>query len=263
MLERKPIFPHVIEMNHQAGQRLGCNVYLIYDGPDWALIDIGYDDTVEEIVELIRQLDFPLSACRTVIATHADVDHVQGLAQVKALFKTTATGHPLAAQPLAQGDAVHTFAKIPAQDIDLEMPPVTLDRLVEDGDVIEVGSLRLEVWHTPGHTDSQLAFRLGNLLFSGDNIYRDGCVGAIDAHHGSDIPAFIESLERIRQSDVEWLLPSHGPIFRKDDALLERTIHRLRGYQSMADFGTCATHWPLMEEWDRELAEGRFPQTSG
>ena len=68
---------------------------------------------------------------------------------------------------------------------------------------------------------------MGKLLFSGDNIYRDGCVGAIDAHHGSDIPAFIKSLQRIRESDVEWLLPSHGPIFRKDNALLDKAIERL------------------------------------
>ena len=47
MLTRKPIFPHVIEMNHQAGQRLGCNVYLLYDGNDWILIDVGFEDTVD------------------------------------------------------------------------------------------------------------------------------------------------------------------------------------------------------------------------
>jgi glyoxylase-like metal-dependent hydrolase (beta-lactamase superfamily II) len=98
------------------------------------------------------------------------------------------------------------------------------------------------------------------LLLSGDNIYRDGCVGVIDAHHGSDIQAFLRSLRRIRASDVEWLLPSHGPIFRKDNTLLDRTIARLEGYLHMADFGTCAIDWPLLDEWDRELAEGRMPE---
>ena len=73
MLQRKPVFPHVIEMNYQAGQVLGCNVYFVYDADEWLLIDIGYDDTVEEIIELIRQLDFPLSQFKTLIATHADV----------------------------------------------------------------------------------------------------------------------------------------------------------------------------------------------
>lgn len=259
MLSRRPLFPHVIELNHAAGHRIGCCVYLVYDGEDWLLIDIGFTDTVDEIVELIRQLDFPLSKCITLVATHADADHVQGLARAKQLLKTGATGHPLAAKPLAEGDRLKTFAEIEAHDIDLEMPPVELDRLVDEGDKIEVGSLELEVWHTPGHTDSQLAFRLDDLLFSGDNIYRDGCVGAIDAHHGSDIPQFISSLKRIRDSDIKWLLPSHGPVFRKDDAQLDATIARLEGYLSMADFGTCATSWPLMDEWDEELLEGRMP----
>jgi glyoxylase-like metal-dependent hydrolase (beta-lactamase superfamily II) len=139
------------------------------------------------------------------------------------------------------------------------MPPVKLDQLIDEGHVLEVGDLKVEVWHTPGHTDSQLSFRLNNLLLSGDNIYRDGCVGAIDAHHGSDLPAFLNSLARIRESDVEWLLPSHGPIFRKDDALLDQTIQRLESYLHMADWGTCAIDWPLMDEWERELAEGKMP----
>jgi hydroxyacylglutathione hydrolase len=259
MVERKPVFPHVIEINHQAGQRIGCNVYLVYDGSEWLLIDVGFEDTIDEIVELIRQLDFPLSHCKMLIATHADVDHIQGLAKINQLLKTKIVGHRLAAEPLATGDRIKTFAEIAAQNIHLEMPPVKLDQLIDEGDKVSLGSLRLEVWHTPGHTDSQLSFRLGDLLFSGDNIYRDGCVGAIDAHHGSDIPAFIKSLKRIRASDVRWLLPSHGPIFRKNDALLDKAIARLEGYLHMADFGTCAVDWPLMDQWDEELAAGKMP----
>jgi glyoxylase-like metal-dependent hydrolase (beta-lactamase superfamily II) len=260
MIERKPVFPHVIEMNVQAGQRLGCNVYLVFDGPEWLLIDVGYDDTVDEIVELIRQMDFPLSQCKTLVATHADVDHIQGLAKINQVLKTKIIGHRLAAEPLATGDRIKTFAEIAAQDIHLDMPPVKLDALIDEGDKVRLGNVELEVWHTPGHTDSQLSFRLGDLLFSGDNIYRDGCVGAIDAHHGSDIPAFIASLRRIRASDVKWLLPSHGPIFRKDNALLDQAIARLESYLHMADFGTCAVDWPLMDEFDRELAAGKMPQ---
>ncbi len=259
MLERKPVFPNVIEINHQSGHILGCNVYLVFDEDEWLLIDIGYDETVDEIIELIRQLDFPLSKCKTLIATHADVDHIQGLARAKQALRTTVSAHPLAAEPLAKGDRLLTFAEIAAQGIDLEMPAVTVDNLINDGDTVKVGKLQLEVWLTPGHTNSQLAFRFGDLLFSGDNIYRDGCVGAIDAHHGSDLKQFVLSLRRIRDSDVQWLLPSHGPIFRKDNDRLDSTIARLEGYLHMADFGTCAADWPLMDEWEKEIAEGKFP----
>jgi glyoxylase-like metal-dependent hydrolase (beta-lactamase superfamily II) len=140
------------------------------------------------------------------------------------------------------------------------LPAVKTERLIREGDKIAVGGLQLEVWNTPGHTNSQLAFRLGNLLFSSDNIYRDGGVGAIDAHHGSDLPAFIKSLKRIRDSSVEWLLPSHGPIFRKDKAMLDKTLARLETYLHMPDFGTCAIDWPLMDEWEKEIALGTLPE---
>jgi hydroxyacylglutathione hydrolase len=260
MLDRKPIFPNVIELNHQAGHIIGCNVYLVYDQQEWILIDIGYEDTVEEIIDLIREMDFPLSQCKTLVATHADVDHIQGLAHAKQLLRTTVTSHPLARRPLEQGDKLLTFAEIEPHHIQLAMPPVKVDQTIENGEAIRVGALQLEVWHTPGHTDSQLSFRLRDLLFSGDNIYRDGCVGAIDAHHGSDLPQFIRSLQRIRASDVQWLLPSHGPIFRKDNQLLDKTLARLNTYLHMPDFGTCAIDWPLMDEFERELAEGRMPE---
>ena len=260
MLQRNPVFSHVIEMNYQAGEVLGCNVYIVYDGNDWLMIDIGYAEVVDNIIELIRQLDFPLSQCTALVATHADVDHVQGLAAASQTLKSPVIAHALAADALENGDRLKTFAKIAAQNIDLAMPPVHVDRRVDEGDRIQVGSCELEVWHTPGHTDGQLSFRMGNLLFSGDNIFRDGCVGAIDAHHGSNIQDFIKSLERIRQSNVEWLLPSHGPIFRKDDELLSATIERLGSYLHMADFGTCAIDWPLEDEWEREVSEGQMPE---
>ena len=227
---------------------------------EWILIDIGYDDTVEEIVEIIRQLDFPFAHCKAILATHADVDHVQGLAKLKRILKAPVLAHPEAVDALTTGDRLSTFAEIPAQDIQLDMPPVGVDGHLNDGDVVTVGDLKLDVWWTPGHTNAQLAFRMNKLLLSGDNIYRDGCVGAIEAHHGSDIVKFIESLERIRDADLEWLLPSHGPAFRHDKTFLNQTIERVKSYQHMADFGTCAVDWPLIDQWEKELAEGKPPQ---
>jgi glyoxylase-like metal-dependent hydrolase (beta-lactamase superfamily II) len=259
MLQPKPIFPNVIEVNHQLGHVLGCNVYVIYSQGKWVMIDIGYEDAVDEIVELIRDLDFPFSQCKALIATHADVDHIQGLAKAKQIFKAEVAAHKLAAEPLRTGDPIKTFARIDAQNINMQMPPVEVEQLLEDGDIINFGELSLEVWLTPGHTDSQLSFRLGDLLFSGDNIYRDGGVGAIDAHHGSDLVAFVSSLKRIRESDVKWLLPSHGPIFRKDNQLLDAVIARVEGYQHMADFGTCAVDWPLMDQFEEDIKNGVMP----
>ena len=258
MVERRYVFPGVIEMNVQARRRLGVNIYLIDGGSEYALIDVGFLDELDEVLQLIRQMNFSLSACKYIIATHADADHTQGLARARDVLKCKVLAHPKSVAPLQDGDEVMTYARIDAQNIHIPMPRCKVDTTIDEGDVLTIGDKSLEVWSTPGHTAGQLAFRMGNLLFSGDNIFRDGCVGVIDAHHGSNLVEFMASLDRIRRCDAEFLLPSHGPIFRKDNALLEATIARLEGFTHMADFGTCAVDWPLLDNWEDELATGKL-----
>jgi glyoxylase-like metal-dependent hydrolase (beta-lactamase superfamily II) len=207
-------------------------------------------------------MDYNLSRCLMIIATHADADHVQGVARAKEILKTKVAAHALSVEPLETGDEIQTYATIKAQKIELPMPPCKIDMLLAEKDEIAVGKNRLQVWHTPGHTPGHLALKMGRLLFSGDNIYKDGCVGVIDAHHGSNIPEFILSLKRILADDSEFLLPSHGPVFRRDNKVIQRTINRLTEYQYMPDFGTCAVGWPLLDEWEKEILSGRMPDFS-
>lgn len=260
MRHRKYLFPGVIELNLQAAQPFGVNLYLIDGGTEWALIDVGTEDTLDDVIELIRKMDFPLSKCKLLIATHADADHVQGLAKARERLKAKSAAHPAAAKALEAGDAVQTYASIPAQNFEMPMPKCKIDVKLKEGDEIKVGTAALTVWHTPGHTPGQLCFKFGNLLFSGDNIYKDGCVGAIDAHHGSHLPDFIRSLARIRDADAEFLLPSHGPVFRNERGILQNAIDRLTKYQHMADFGTCTVSWPLEDEWKRDILAGKMPE---
>lgn len=262
MLARKYLFPNVIEFNYQAGRRLGVNVYLIDGGSEFILIDIGYLETVDEIIELIRKMDFNLSHCKMVVATHADADHIQGIARARELLRTKVAAHPLTVEPLETGDTIMTYAAIKAQNFEIPMPRCPVDIVLNEGDTIEVGTQKVNVWHTPGHTAGQLSFKLGNLLFSGDNIYKDSCVGVIDAHHGSNLPEYITSLKRILKDDAEYLLPSHGPVFRRDNRIIQKAIDRLTQYQYMADFGTCAIAWPLLDEWEADVIAGRMPDFS-
>ncbi len=259
MVERRFVFPGVIEMNVQARRRLGVNIYLLDGGSEYALLDVGFLDELGDVLELVRKMNYSLSACKMILVSHADVDHTQGLARARDVLKCPVYAHPSTVVPLETGDEISTFARIDAQDIKMEMPRCKVDKTINEGDVLTIGTLKLEVWSTPGHTPGQLTFRLGNLLFSGDNLFRDGSVGAIDAHHGSDLLAYVASLQRIKNSDVEFLLPSHGPIFRKDNAQIEATIARLESYMHLADFGTCAVDWPLLDEWEDELAVGTLP----
>jgi len=262
MLKRKYLFPNVIELNYQAGRRLGVNVYLIDGGSEFILIDIGFEDSLDTIVDLLRKMDFNLSNCKMIIATHADADHIQGSAKARELLKTKIAAHPASVEPIETGDEIVTYATIKAQGIEIPMPKCKVDIVLNEGDKIQVGDQTLEVWHTPGHTQGQLSFKMGNLLLSGDNIYKDSCVGVIDAHHGSNIPDFITSLKRILADDSQFLLPSHGPVFKRDQKIITKAINRLTEYQYMADFGTCAIGWPLLDEWEKEVTAGKMPDFS-
>src|SRR6266508_2033778 len=108
MLKPHYIFPGVIELNVQARRRLGVNIYLIDGGSEYALIDVGFLDELPEVLELIRQMDFSLSACKMILATHADVDHTQGLARAREVLKCKVATHPKSVGPLQDGDEVMT-----------------------------------------------------------------------------------------------------------------------------------------------------------
>jgi hydroxyacylglutathione hydrolase len=157
----------------------------VYDDRDWALIDVGYEESVDEIVEMIRELDFPLSQCRALVATHADVDHIQGLAKAKALLKAPVLAHPLAVASLETGDRIKTFAEIDAQNVHLDMPQVKVDREIVDGDTVEVGGARYSVIETPGHTLGHIAFieRANGLAFVGDTLFAMGCGRVIEGDY--------------------------------------------------------------------------------
>src|SRR4051794_3561186 len=122
-MQRKYLFPGVIELNLQAGRPLGVNLYLIDGGTEWALLDIGQEETLGEVIELIRSMDFPLAKCKMLIATHADADHVQGLAKARERLKAKTGAHPRAAIAIEAADAVETYATISAQNFQIPMPP--------------------------------------------------------------------------------------------------------------------------------------------
>ena len=209
---------------------------------------------------MIASSIFRCRKCKTLIATHADVDHIQGLAKIKQVLKTKITGHPLAAEPLATGDKIKTFAEIAAQ----EHSPGNAA-----GEARHAGRRRRQD-HESASWSSKSGTRRATPTASFRSAWATCCSAATTsiatAASARSTPITAATFrrssnrcKRIRASDVEWLLPSHGPIFRKDNALLDQAIARLEGYLHMADFGTCAIDWPLMDEWDDELAAGKMP----
>jgi glyoxylase-like metal-dependent hydrolase (beta-lactamase superfamily II) len=162
---------------------LDNNVYVVQcrDSGSSVLIDAATDDAL--LVRMCGEL-----GVTRVLTTHGHHDHIGAVPAVRA------AGYPV---------YVH------ADDAD-RLPGH--DGLVEDGDDIEVGRLRLRAIHTPGHTPGSNCFRLDGapVLFSGDTLFPGG-PGAT-SYPGGDFPRIIESIEgKLFTLDPEVIvMPGHG-----------------------------------------------------
>jgi cyclase len=86
--------------------------------------------------------------------------------------------------------------------------------IVFTGDLtLRVGDHTFHCLHTPGHTPGQLAVHVPEerVAFTGDTIF-SGCQTWLMT---SDVPRWLEALERIRALDVDWIVPGHGPVVTK------------------------------------------------
>ena len=80
---------------------------------------------------------------------------------------------------------------------------------VDSGDFLDVGPIRVEFLHTPGHTPGSQCFRIRNTLVSGDTLFIDGC-GRVDLP-GSNKEDMFHSLQKLKSlPDNTLLLPGHN-----------------------------------------------------
>ena len=64
---------------------------------------MGFLDELADVLELIRQMDFSFSACKLIVATHADVDHTQGLTRAREVLKCEVAAHPKSVRAIEVG----------------------------------------------------------------------------------------------------------------------------------------------------------------
>ncbi|MEV4517126.1 MBL fold metallo-hydrolase [Dactylosporangium sp. NPDC049525] len=167
-----------------------------------------------------------------VLLTHAHLDHVGGAAE----FGDRAA-HPAEAALLTAGVPASLYgaelydklgidaAGEPVPELMLDVlpgpgydpatyriEPMTLHRMLDDGDRIDLGGRVLTVLHLPGHTPGSIALleeRTGT-LYSGDIVY-DG--GLIDNLPNSDVTAYRRSMKFLADIDVSVVHPGHGHSF--------------------------------------------------
>ncbi len=184
---------------------LEVNCYIIWDEDSLigAVVDPGGDGY--EIINTIESLGITLDY---IINTHGHVDHIGANADVKGKFPDAKIViHKLDLVLLR--NALNSFI---APMVGAKMSPDP-DVLIDDGDVIYVGSISFRVLHTPGHTPGSICLysKEERVVFTGDTLFA-GSVGRVDLPY-SQPDRLIPSIQRklMVLPDDTLVLPGHGP----------------------------------------------------
>lgn len=180
------------------------NCYIVQDEKtlDTMIIDPG-----GEVYKIVEMLDTINAKVRYIYLTHCHGDHIGGVNELKEKYKDV--------KVLIHRDDIDGLHD---DNINLSSyigigPIVIEDALrVDEGDVLHVGDLELEVIHTPGHTKggSCLYCQSEKLVFSGDTMFR-GTWGRTDLPTGSlnDVISSITN-KLLKLPDKTIVYPGHG-----------------------------------------------------
>ncbi|MDA8085892.1 MAG: MBL fold metallo-hydrolase [Nitrospiraceae bacterium] len=181
---------------------LAANCIIAWDGvlAEGIVVDPG--DEPGRIMDFINGSALKV---KYIVCTHAHFDHVGAVPEVKA-----ATGAPVAVHE----DEMEIYGGVKDQaafwgyELDPLPPP---DVLLKDGDAINIGAVRLEVMHTPGHSPGGICIVGYGAVFSGDTLFNSG-IGRTDGPGCShaQLMASIRS-KLLALPDKTVVLPGHGP----------------------------------------------------
>jgi glyoxylase-like metal-dependent hydrolase (beta-lactamase superfamily II) len=175
--------------------------------------------SADNILEAARRQDLQL---RYVLETHAHADHLSAADYIR---RQTGAKVVIGAHI---AEVQQTF--IPRfEAYDVTPDGSVFDRLVNEGDRLELGELEIAVLHTPGHTPACVTYRIGDAAFVGDTLFMPDYGTARADFPGGDASALYRSIRKILS------LPPQTRIFVGHDYLPEHGRTENRWETSVAE----------------------------
>lgn len=166
------------------------------------IIDPGAE--ANTIVSAVQQMSLSVSL---IVVTHAHMDHVDALHAIKEKTDAQFALHEAEKELLSTAP----MRMLTSLGLSPSKSPPQPDRLLKDGDRIDVDELHFEVLHTPGHSPGGICLLGHGVVFSGDTLFNFG-IGRTDFAGGS----YEQLMNSIHQKlmvlpDETIVYPGHGP----------------------------------------------------
>jgi hydroxyacylglutathione hydrolase len=179
----------------------GSNCYILAEenSGEGVIIDAGV--SAGEVMEVIEEEGISI---KYIILTHGHIDHICCADEIKSETVAKVLIHEddvrVLKDSFLNGSAIFGYSDI----------SIRADRALKDGDILDIGSQKLEIIHTPGHTEGCICMKADGCIFTGDTLFRRS-VGRTDLPGGNH-KALTESIKNrlMMLDDNTMVYPGHG-----------------------------------------------------
>lgn len=236
--------PHGVSSESELYPGISSMVAFIISGGEVLMTDPGIrtrpeysSGVLDKVCEILDRKNLNL---KYIVQTHWHFDHTGNTQYIKERYEAEVLCHPkeqaILEDPMiaTRSDYIESFGGDPEQiikDLGGTFPvlvpedmmrnhwchPIEVDRTIEDGDMLEVGELEIQILHTPGHTPGHLSLYnpSSKSLYLVDVMFWPT---PIHPHPVGKTAEQIDSIKKCLSLEAEYLFPGHElPRFGKED----------------------------------------------
>ncbi len=216
----RPFPAHRVVGNLYAVGTYDLGVFLITSEDGHILINTGLEDSTSLIRGNIESLGFRLEDVRILLTMQAHWDHTAALAEIKQLTGAQMWATAGDAPVLEDGgfSDPHFGGRV-------SFEPVSVDKIIADGELIELGATRLTVLETPGHTTGSSTYTMRvredgreyNVAIANMGTINPGKQLVVDPTYPGVAEDFAKTFRKQKTLEVDVWVAAHGSQYRLHD----------------------------------------------
>ena len=241
---------------------LGC--FLIASDEGHILVNTGLAESAPLIRQNVESLGFRLEDVRILLTMQAHYDHAAALAEIKAWTGAAMWATAADAQLLEDGGVSdpHFRGEYP-------FAPVAVDRILRDGEAIELGTIRLTVVENPGHTPGSVSYAMTvreagrdyRVVLANMGSMNPGLRLAKDPTYPGIAEDFAETFRRQRAMEVDVWVAAHASQHRLHDKYRPGDAYDPERFVDPEGFRELVAHYQRL--YEQQLAAQREPNPDG